>query len=92
MNPIQVAIEPIQGKKVEHTGVKIELLGQIGMLFWSVLLFSFSSSWMPNLCYTKNSLFHFIDAELYFDRGNFYDFTSLGEYNKKREPSHLFQM
>lgn len=27
----QVSIEPVQGKKVEHTGVKIELLGQIGM-------------------------------------------------------------
>ncbi|GBG87839.1 hypothetical protein CBR_g45995 [Chara braunii] len=39
-----VRIEPLPGKKVEHTGVKIELLGQI---------------------------------ELYFDRSNFYDFTSL---------------
>lgn len=28
---MQVSIEPIQGKKIEHTGVKIELLGQIGM-------------------------------------------------------------
>ena len=37
-------IDPLPGKKVEHTGIKIELLGQI---------------------------------ELYFDRGNFYDFTSL---------------
>ncbi|KAK9149986.1 hypothetical protein Syun_008295 [Stephania yunnanensis] len=40
----EVSIEPLQGKKLEHTGVKIELLGQI---------------------------------EMYFDRGNFYDFTSL---------------
>ncbi|KAI5603118.1 hypothetical protein POPTR_001G222500v4 [Populus trichocarpa] len=40
----EVVIEPVQGKKVEHNGVKIELLGQI---------------------------------ELYFDRGNYYDFTSL---------------
>ncbi|KAH7684367.1 Vacuolar protein sorting protein 26 related protein [Dioscorea alata] len=40
----EVSIEPVLGKKVEHNGVKIELLGQI---------------------------------ELYFDRGNFYDFTSL---------------
>ncbi|XP_072995866.1 vacuolar protein sorting-associated protein 26B-like isoform X4 [Typha latifolia] len=40
----EVCIEPNQGKKIEHNGVKIELLGQI---------------------------------ELYFDRGNFYDFTSL---------------
>ena len=29
---VQVIIEPTQGKKVEHTGVKIELLGQIGVL------------------------------------------------------------
>nr|KAJ0207546.1 hypothetical protein LSAT_V11C500255350 [Lactuca sativa] len=34
---------PVQGKKVEHNDIKIELLGQI---------------------------------EIYFDRGNFYDFTS----------------
>ncbi|KAF3455222.1 hypothetical protein FNV43_RR05670 [Rhamnella rubrinervis] len=57
----EVLIEPIQGKKLEHNGVKIELLGQI---------------------------------ELYFDRGSFYDFTSLvrelevpGElYEKKTYP------
>ncbi|CAI5523610.1 unnamed protein product [Closterium sp. Naga37s-1] len=40
----EVRIEPLPGKKIEHTGVKIELIGQI---------------------------------ELFFDRGNFYDFTSL---------------
>ncbi|XP_047048973.1 vacuolar protein sorting-associated protein 26A-like isoform X1 [Lolium rigidum] len=40
----EVSIAPVPGKRIEHTGVKIELLGQI---------------------------------ELYFDRGNFYDFTSL---------------
>ncbi|KAF7131756.1 hypothetical protein RHSIM_Rhsim09G0208000 [Rhododendron simsii] len=40
----KISIEPVQGKKVEHNGIKIELLGQI---------------------------------EMYFDRGNFYDFTSL---------------
>uniref|UniRef100_A0A2P2KRD4 Uncharacterized protein MANES_01G037600 n=1 Tax=Rhizophora mucronata TaxID=61149 RepID=A0A2P2KRD4_RHIMU len=40
----KITIEPLQGKKVDHNGVKIELLGQI---------------------------------EMYFDRGNFYDFTSL---------------
>lgn len=57
----EVSVEPFHGKKVEHVGVKIELLGQI---------------------------------ELYFDRGNFYDFTSLvreldvpGElYEKKTYP------
>ncbi|EOA13763.1 hypothetical protein CARUB_v10026855mg [Capsella rubella] len=40
----KINIEPYQGKKVEHNGVKVELLGQI---------------------------------EMYHDRGNFYDFTSL---------------
>jgi hypothetical protein len=30
----QVSIEPVQGKKVEHTGVKIELLGQIGTCYF----------------------------------------------------------
>ncbi|KAG8476385.1 hypothetical protein CXB51_033306 [Gossypium anomalum] len=40
----KISIEPLQGKKIEHNGVKVELLGQI---------------------------------EMYFDRGNFYDFTSL---------------
>ncbi|KAL5678470.1 hypothetical protein ACJX0J_014601, partial [Zea mays] len=40
----EVSIAPVPGKRLEHTGVKIELLGQI---------------------------------ELYFDRGNFYDFTSI---------------
>ncbi|KAB2016813.1 hypothetical protein ES319_D08G119100v1 [Gossypium barbadense] len=40
----KVSIEPLQGKKIEHLGVKVELLGQI---------------------------------EMYFDRGNFYDFTFL---------------
>ncbi|XP_078431217.1 vacuolar protein sorting-associated protein 26B-like [Wolffia australiana] len=57
----EVSIKPYSGKKIEHTGIKIELLGQI---------------------------------ELYFDRGNFYDFTSLvrelevpGEiYEKKGYP------
>lgn len=27
----QISIEPISGKKVEHNGIKVELLGQIGM-------------------------------------------------------------
>ncbi|XP_021843612.1 vacuolar protein sorting-associated protein 26A [Spinacia oleracea] len=40
----KISVEPVQGKKIEHNGIKVELLGQI---------------------------------EMYFDRGNFYDFTSL---------------
>ncbi|PPD96695.1 hypothetical protein GOBAR_DD06269 [Gossypium barbadense] len=53
----EVVIEPVHRKKVEHNGVKIELLGQIGLLYF-LLSFIFI-------------------LELYFDRGNFYDFTSL---------------
>ncbi|KAA3458949.1 vacuolar protein sorting-associated protein 26A-like [Gossypium australe] len=53
----EVVIEPVHRKKVEHNGVKIELLGQIGLLYF-LMSFIFIS-------------------ELYFDRGNFYDFTSL---------------
>ncbi|XP_075494553.1 vacuolar protein sorting-associated protein 26A-like [Primulina tabacum] len=57
----KISIEPVSGKKVEHNGIKVELLGQI---------------------------------EMFFDRGNFYDFTSLvreldvpGElYEKKTFP------
>ncbi|KAG6629495.1 hypothetical protein CIPAW_14G089000 [Carya illinoinensis] len=52
----EVLIEPTQGKKFEHNGVKIELLGQI---------------------------------ELYFDRGNFYDFTSL--VRELDVPGELFE-
>ncbi|CAN1346541.1 Vacuolar protein sorting-associated protein 26A, partial [Linum perenne] len=54
----EVVVEPTQGKKIEHNGIKIELLGQIG----------------------KKELVPFkywFTRELYFDRGNFYDFTSL---------------
>lgn len=33
----QISVEPISGKKVEHNGIKVELLGQIGMY---ILLYS----------------------------------------------------
>lgn len=95
----QVSIEPVQGKKVEHTGVKIELLGQIGMAFNCVLIVNhyclhlfiqFYSQWrficflayfwILNLSIDELiSNFILYIAELYFDRGNFYDFTSLGK-------------
>lgn len=28
---VQISIEPVSGKKVEHNGIKVELLGQIGI-------------------------------------------------------------
>jgi vacuolar protein sorting-associated protein 26 len=37
----EVRIDPVPGKKVEHTGVKIELLGQIGKSFVIEQAFSF---------------------------------------------------
>ncbi|KAF5960165.1 hypothetical protein HYC85_001374 [Camellia sinensis] len=52
----KISIEPVQGKRVEHNGIKIELLGQI---------------------------------EMYFDRGNFYDFTSL--VRELDVPGELFE-
>ncbi|CAN6347778.1 unnamed protein product [Urochloa humidicola] len=60
----EVSIAPVPGKRIEHMGVKIELLGQI---------------------------------ELYFDRGNFYDFTSLATGQPTPEargsiPNHNFQL
>lgn len=27
----QISVEPVSGKKVEHNGIKVELLGQIGV-------------------------------------------------------------
>jgi hypothetical protein len=40
---VQVSIAPVPGKRIEHTGVKIELLGQIGMLCYpcSCFLYQF---------------------------------------------------
>ena len=37
-NGFQVSIAPVPGKRIEHMGVKIELLGQIGMLSYPQLL------------------------------------------------------
>ncbi|KAK4384815.1 Vacuolar protein sorting-associated protein 26B [Sesamum angolense] len=62
----KISVEPISGKKVEHNGIKVELLGQI---------------------------------EMYFDKGNFYDFTSLvreldvpGEFMKGKHFHLNFQL
>lgn len=76
------------GKKVEHTGVKIELLGQIGTSAIILNLSALDSNGSTNLVsrvicfvqYFQPDLFIERCAELYFDRGSFYDFTSLGEW------------
>ena len=46
---MQVSIDPIHGKKVEHTGVKIELLGQIGMVNMIKASCSSSFFWVGDL-------------------------------------------
>lgn len=43
---MKVSIEPVLGKKVEHNGVKIELLGQIGIFPTSFLQYALNKN-MP---------------------------------------------
>ncbi|KAM7493164.1 hypothetical protein LguiB_027773 [Lonicera macranthoides] len=82
----KISIEPVQGKKVEHKGIKIELLGQIGDNCHTAVT-GFLSVCYPGLVHLLNSglmvefsttcFKNFLELEMYFDRGNFYDFTSL---------------
>lgn len=51
------------GQRIEHTGIKVELLGQIGWLLFFYLLISFD--WV----------FYF--EEMFYDRGQQHEFTSL---------------
>ena len=59
-----VTIRPKDGKRLEHTGIKVQFIGTIGkgsmtLFFW------------PRV--------HIKDAEMFFDRGNHYEFLSLGQ-------------
>ena len=54
-----VIISPQNSKKIDHKGIKIELIGQIGKKFATIFL---SQS---------------INKELFYDRGNHFEFTSL---------------
>ncbi|XP_042958263.1 vacuolar protein sorting-associated protein 26A-like isoform X3 [Carya illinoinensis] len=80
----EVLIEPTQGKKFEHNGVKIELLGQIVVL----VIGGLSHYTWPDSILASSVLFSSV-AELYFDRGNFYDFTSL--VRELDVPGELFE-
>lgn len=54
------------GSKLEHQGIKIEFIGQIGKII---------KKYRITFCIIQNILF--ICLELYYDRGNHHEFTSL---------------
>jgi vacuolar protein sorting-associated protein 26 len=61
-----VTIRPKDGKRLEHTGIKVQFIGTIGE--------------RPSLAgaeYPSRKLMSF--AEMFFDRGNHYEFLSLGQ-------------
>lgn len=61
----QVTIRPKDGKRLEHTGIKVQFIGTIGM----------SSRRRASM---KKELM--LDTiEMFFDRGNHYEFLSLGQ-------------
>lgn len=60
-----VTIRPKDGKRLEHTGIKVQFIGTIGT---------------PSTCQprAKSKLTDWI-IEMFFDRGNHYEFLSLGQ-------------
>ena len=58
-----VTIRPKDGKRLEHTGIKVQFIGTIGK--GSMLLFR-----------PRDNV---KDIEMFFDRGNHYEFLSLGQ-------------
>jgi vacuolar protein sorting-associated protein 26 len=68
-----VTVRPKDGKRLEHTGIKVQFTGLIGMCCF---LISIYGSWFAsgNLC---ADVWAFI--EMFFDRGNHYEFLSLGQ-------------
>jgi vacuolar protein sorting-associated protein 26 len=59
-----ITVRPKDGKRLEHTGIKVQFIGTIGV---------FESSF-PVGEYTKLGR-----VEMFFDRGNHYEFLSLGQ-------------
>ena len=59
-----VTIRPKDGKRLEHTGIKVQFIGTIGK--GSVVAFV----WLRD---------NVKDTEMFFDRGNHYEFLSLGQ-------------
>ncbi|EXF78193.1 vacuolar protein sorting-associated protein 26 [Colletotrichum fioriniae PJ7] len=66
-----VTIRPKDGKRLEHTGIKVQFIGTIGV-FSERATPTTSPPFSPN---TNTSIF--LSAEMFFDRGNHYEFLSL---------------
>ena len=57
-----VTIRPKDGKRLEHTGIKVQFIGTIGTVPVTLIAIMLTSS-----------------TEMFFDRGNHYEFLSLGQ-------------
>lgn len=67
---MQVRIEPLPGKKVEHLGVKIELLGQIGTVPSCIVVHccsKLSSLFVFFFCFIALCLLFFLSADMLSD-------------------------
>ena len=62
-----VTVRPKDGKRLEHTGIKVQFIGTIG-----VCLRRLKSVYVPEHHPNKS-------PEMFFDRGNHYEFLSLGQ-------------
>ncbi len=63
-----VTIRPKDGKRLEHTGIKVQFIGTIGM---------YNS--LPRGPLFRLNCLHIGPTEMLFDRGNHYEFLSLGQ-------------
>ncbi|KAL7226316.1 hypothetical protein ACSBR1_021432 [Camellia fascicularis] len=67
----EVLIEPQQGKKVEHTGVKIELLGQIAPKSFMIFCFAVRELDVPGDLYERKTYpFEFSTVEMPYESYN----------------------
>jgi vacuolar protein sorting-associated protein 26 len=64
-----VTIRPKDGKRLEHTGIKVQFIGTIGMLRTS----------SRNRSGSRSNRVLMDTAEMFFDRGTHYEFLSLGQ-------------
>ena len=63
-----VTIRPKDGKRLEHTGIKVQFIGTIGMY-----------NLLPRGCLFHLYCLRIGPTEMFFDRGNHYEFLSLGQ-------------
>jgi vacuolar protein sorting-associated protein 26 len=61
----QVTVRPKDGKRLEHTGIKVQFIGTIGLL--------------PPRAMRSASRLTVMATEMFFDRGNHHEFLSLGQ-------------